>query len=263
MSSAIFHVHSDAEALIQRDEKIYVRSPISEEEEEDYAADDEGGMELESSFDTSFNYGESCYDAKLISTPSRSFDRGRLDRQSSTIRMRMLNYRSEFEEDDSDEETFEGHDCPPNCYVCHISAFIYKVKHPELYADEDSDDNEDESEDWTTFTQLTHCVPECISCARERLRAEGYKFPIYQHNQSDHTDDGDKAIVPEQASKPTKQGIKQQEADLEGVRGIVFVPPPPPGSHRQADLTTRSVHGLDAPFPRVFFPPPKPADLNV
>ncbi|KAJ3745592.1 hypothetical protein DFH05DRAFT_1036554 [Lentinula detonsa] len=242
-----------------------------ERDEEDYSADDEGGMDFESSFDTSFDAQQDHHQSlgdmySGFFGAAKDHNRDMSNRTSSTdIRTHVLNYQTDIEEEEWDEEILEEHECSPNCFFCRISTSICRIQHPELYY---SSDEEDDFEDCTTSMPATHCVPDCISCARERLRAEGYKFPRYQYDQSDHTEDDDDAEMQEM-SKPPKQGIKQEEAaevkDSER-RGsfnfsLIFTPPPS-GLPKQAESTARSVELIE-PFPRVFFPPPKTSDTDV
>ncbi|KAJ3790450.1 hypothetical protein GGU10DRAFT_340838 [Lentinula aff. detonsa] len=258
-------------AKLEQQEAIRFKLSMLEEDrdEEDYSADDEGGMDFESSFDTSFNH-QSLGDMYsgfygAVSTFPKDYNRDMSNRAASTdIRTHVLNYQTDIEEDEWDEEIIEDHECSPNCFLCRISTSICRIQHPELYY---SSDEEDDFEDCTTSMPATHCVPDCISCARERLRAEGYKFPRYQYDQSDHTEDDDDAEMQEM-SKPPKQGIKQEEADVKDSerRGsfnfsLIFTPPPS-GLQKQAESTARSVELIE-PFPRVFFPPPKTSDTDV
>ncbi|KAJ3929285.1 MAG: hypothetical protein NXY57DRAFT_1017497 [Lentinula lateritia] len=227
---------------------------LEEDGEDDYSADDEYDMDFESSFDTSFDCerpsSDRWYSKDLPTTLSRALNRGIPNMHSpSSIRTLIVDNESEFEEDDSDEEILEGHECPPNCYLCSISAVIYKIEYPELYEECDSLDDEDDFED---CTPTTHCVPECISCARERLRAEGYKFPAYQYDHNDHIPDDDEAKV--EIIKPWGQRISREEVDPQ--INIVFTTPPP--DSQKAESTTLPVK-LNETFPRVFFPPPKPS----
>ncbi|KAJ3879834.1 hypothetical protein F5051DRAFT_186299 [Lentinula edodes] len=231
---------------------------LEEDGEDDYSADDEYDMDFESSFDTSFDCERPSFDRwyskDLPATPSRALNRGIPNMHStSTIRTLIVDSESEFEEDESDEEILEGHECPPNCYLCSISAVIYKIDYPELYEECDSLDDEDDFEDCTASAPTTHCVPECISCARERLRAEGYQFPAYQYDHNDHIPDDDEAKV-EEKIKPWGQRIPREEVDPQ--INIVFTTPPP--DSQKAESTTLPVK-LNEIFPRVFFPPPKPS----
>ncbi|KAJ4000904.1 hypothetical protein F5050DRAFT_1727600 [Lentinula boryana] len=281
MAPIMFHNHSYAAsacpiptAKLEQQEAIRCKFPMLDEErdEEDYSADDEGGMDFESSFDTSFDSQQDHHQSLkelysglygAVSTFPNDYNRDRLNRPSSTdIFTHVPNYQRDIEEDEWDEEILEEHECPPNCFFCCINTSIWRIQHPELYY---SSDEEDDFEDCTTSMPPTHCVPDCISCARERLRAEGYKFPRYQYDQSDHTENDDDAEMREM-SKPPKQGMKQEEAEMQGSErpasfnfSLIFTPPP---SREQAESTARSVELIEH-FPRVFFPPPKTSDADV
>ncbi|KAJ3809044.1 hypothetical protein F5876DRAFT_78143 [Lentinula aff. lateritia] len=282
MDPIMLHNRSFAEAacpypLGRRERDVLSTLLILEEDgEEDYSADDEYDMDFESSFDTSFDCERPSFDRwyskDLPVTPSSALNRGIPNMHSpSTIRTLIVKNGGEFEEDDSDEgkvnslvnqsgshsltptkEILEGHECPPNCYLCSISAVIYKIEYPDLYEECDSLDDEDDFADCTTSAPITHCVTECISCARERLRAEGYKFPAYQYDHNDHIPGDDEAKV-EEKIKPWGQRISQEEVDPQ--INIVFTTPP---DSQKAASTTLPVK-LNETFPRVFFPPPKPS----
>ncbi|KAJ3757291.1 hypothetical protein F5878DRAFT_608916 [Lentinula raphanica] len=256
-----------------------------DQDEEDYSADDEGGMDLESSFDASFDADLSplqpAYAGIFNMKPAPQSLLFKSDRSISVgTRTRALNYDEKDiseEEDDSDEDISEEHECFPTCFLCRISASIYRTQHPDLY--DTSDYEEDDLDDCTTSAPPTHCAPDCISCARERLRAEGFKFPQYQYyDQDDHTnteDDNDPDAPhfdsqpqhpwngPESAERDTKNS--EECRGLLDDLGLIFtaLPPLPSRVSKQAETVTSELSALKEPFPRVFFPPPKISDIDA
>ncbi|KAF9066326.1 hypothetical protein BDP27DRAFT_1330820 [Rhodocollybia butyracea] len=169
------------------------------------------------------------------------------------------------DDNDSDGDVF---DCTPNCYLCHrrAQAEIYEIKQfgdgydIDYYVEDDGWDSDD------TEPQ-THHQTECVHCVRERLKAEGWKFPYeqYEEKSARKTSETDKPKdrQPEAAIFSRPPPVLQAETnstepissprvfliqDSDQDRQPVFVPPP------KSSQTIAS---------RVFFPPSKVLDITA
>lgn len=122
--------------------------------------------------------------------------------------------------------------------------------------DEDPDDDLDQDpvdfDDDTTCSSValhTHYLPDCPACVREQLRAEGWKFPVYQYEGDaepygkavDDEEEGRNEPAPDTEEKPTWFSN-------------VFSPPPPDFQFNHTLASSRSDVSGTA-LSRVFFRP--------
>ncbi|KAH7879962.1 uncharacterized protein C8R40DRAFT_1166176 [Lentinula edodes] len=188
---------------------------------------------------------------------------------------------------DSDDTDAHIFDCTTNCYLCHSQngEAIYKIE--EFNNDDGEEDEElvefvelpvfdgNYDDDDDTFGSTNHSVAppvnpcanhgenweQCIHCARERLRAEGWEFP---HHEGDGKDDGERGT----SGDNDKDEDERSKAVDDGNAGRkecntfsrVFIPPAE-GERAYAKLSPDSTIMLEL-FPPVFFPPAKDSGIE-
>ncbi|KAJ3924935.1 MAG: hypothetical protein NXY57DRAFT_968732 [Lentinula lateritia] len=133
---------------------------------------------------------------------------------------------------DSDDTDAHIFDCTTNCYLCHSQngEAIYKIE--EFNNDDGEEDEElvefvelpvfngNDDDDDDTFGSTSHSVApsanpctnhsenweQCIHCARERLRAEGWEFPHHEGEGKDD-DEGGRGTKNEDKDEQPKAGV--------------------------------------------------------
>ncbi|KIK60355.1 hypothetical protein GYMLUDRAFT_97103 [Collybiopsis luxurians FD-317 M1] len=239
--------------FIDRRAKAHLRARSGELEDEDYGADDEHdrGDEFSDECDNSTDveqfrslktlFPSLCYEAKLTSTPPKLFN-SRFDRHpsiaQSPFRQVTVQELSHVGNDDSDEEFLEEYECPPDCYLCRLSVALFTIKHPEIFSYGSDTNDEDDFDNIESSAPPTHCSTNCISCARRRLEAEGWK-PVYKYDeQKQECSREEQAQLPEPKQTPDASKV---------------LSPPPPGLQTKINVPQPTI----VQYPRVFFPPPK------
>ncbi|KAJ4493416.1 hypothetical protein C8R41DRAFT_981066 [Lentinula lateritia] len=193
---------------------------------------------------------------------------------------------------DSDDTDAHIFDCTTNCYLCHSQngEAIYKI---EEFNDDDGEEDEEIVEfvelpvfngndnDDDTFNSTCHSVApsanpcadhgenweQCIHCARERLRAEGWKFPHHEDEGKDDDEGGrgtkneDKDERPKAVDDRNTGRNERPQSLLLNTFGRVFIPPAE-GEQACSELPSPDSTIMLELFPPVFFPPAKDSGIE-
>ncbi|KAJ3846438.1 hypothetical protein EV368DRAFT_89031 [Lentinula lateritia] len=194
---------------------------------------------------------------------------------------------------DSDDTDAHIFDCTTNCYLCHSQngEAIYKI---EEFNDDDGEEDEelvefvelpvfnDNDDDDDTFGSTCHSVAppanpcadhgenweQCIHCARERLRAEGWKFPHHEAKDKDDYERGTRGTKDEDEDKRPRafddrnSGRKEcPQSLLLNTPSRVFIPP----AEEEQEYTKPNPGGIIRLelVPQVFFPPTKDFEMKI
>ncbi|KAJ3964464.1 hypothetical protein EV361DRAFT_955921 [Lentinula raphanica] len=209
----------------------------------------------------------------------------RYSKLSKTIpRKRVAKANCVNNSEDPDAHVF---DCTTNCYLCHFQngEAIYEIR--TLNNDDDDGEEEDEiypgveipvvEDNDDTFESTSHSEAppvhhcsdhaehweECMRCARDRLRAEGWHPRHFSEEETDVSKEDEKMMevdepIVKQDTSTDESSEDRRERTQSNVFGTFFVPPPLK-YERKMKLESTTMY---SPLPKIFFHPANTSDTK-
>ncbi|KAF5388700.1 hypothetical protein D9757_004827 [Collybiopsis confluens] len=219
---------------------------MSEFDDEDYGADDErecgDDPEDEPADAAPFQLFRYVFpdEEKSMSTPPRHFACGSVGHSPASARSPVCQVPIQSIAADSDDylddELSDMQDYAPGFDL--FNAMVFSDPQSYILYTDDTDEDDDSE----TPAPSSHCPNNCISCARERLQAEGWK-PVYRYDEPE-----------QECIRDTEQELSDLRPKEDDSSCRVFSPPPPGLLMGKVNVSFQ-FDGSDCP--RVFFPPPR------